>query len=143
MVEPEPMMEKIPVVEEPIAVSGVTDPNKKMDPDEIAALFASMGGNVDKPDPVVEPEPMVESQPIEEPEPAKQIDMSDPNKKMNPDEIAALIASMGASDNEPKEEPVVIMEPEPVLEEKPPMPDMSDPNIKMTPDEIAALIANM
>ncbi len=33
--------------------------------------------------------------------------------------------------------------PEPVAEEKPPMPDLSDPNKVLSPDEIAALFANM
>ena len=34
-------------------------------------------------------------EPIPEPEPAKEVDMSDPNKMMSPDDIAALLASMG------------------------------------------------
>ena len=39
------------------------------------------------------------------------------------------------------EEPVKI--PEPVVEEKSPLPDMSDPGHVMTPEEIAALLGNM
>ena len=92
---------------------------------------------------------MIESEPIVEPEPimeqAPAVDLSDPNKKMNPDEIAALIASMGAGESESvvESEPEPIVEPEPVEEEKPPMPDLSDPNRTLSPDEIAALIANI
>ena len=68
--------------------------------------------------------------------------MSDPNKALNADEIAALFANMA-----PAEEPAPVVE-EPVIEapveeEKPPMPDLSDPNKVMSPDEIAALIANL
>ena len=58
---------------------------------------------------------------------------------MDQDDIAALIASMTGGDETPVAEP----EPEPVVEEKPPMPDLSDPNKVMTPEEIAALLANM
>lgn len=59
-------------------------------------------------------------------------DLSNPNKMMTPEEIAALISSVEDTPEEPK-----------VEEEKPPMPDLSDPNKVMTPDEIAALIANL
>ena len=70
-------------------------------------------------------------EPIKEEKPPMP-DLSNPNKVMTPDEIAALLANMG-------EEPEV----EPIKEEKPPMPDLSNPNKVMTPDEIAALIANL
>ena len=90
-------------------------------------------------------EPAVELEPIAEPEPEPVVeekppmpDLSDPNKQMSPDEIAALLANMGGDDT-PAAEP----EPEPIVEEKPPMPDLSDPNKQMSPDEIAALFANM
>ena len=90
-------------------------------------------------------EPAVELEPIAEPEPEPIVeekppmpDLSDPNKMMSPDDIAALLANMGGDDT-PAAEP----EPEPVVEEKPPMPDLSDPNKQMSPDEIAALFANM
>lgn len=84
-------------------------------------------------EPKPEPEPIVEDVP---PMP----DMSDPNKVMSPDDIAALLANMNATQPvEPEPEP----EPEPIVEEKPPMPDMSDPNRSMSPDEIAALFANL
>ncbi len=90
-------------------------------------------------EPVVEPEPIVESEPVVEPvveEKPPMPDLSDPNKALNPDEIAALFANM-SGDSEPAPEP------EPVVEEKPAMPDLSDPNKVMSPDEIAALIANL
>ena len=61
-------------------------------------------------------------------------DMSDPNKMMSPDDIAALLANMS-----PAEETA----PEPVVEEKPAMPDLSDPNKPMSQDEIAALLASL
>ena len=167
MVEPEPVIESEPIVEpEPIMeqapAADLSDPNKKMNPDEIAALIASMGAGesepVTEPEPVAEPELVAEPEPVAEPESNVELepievastpapDLSDPNKKMNPDEIAALIASMGAGESEPvaepEPEPEPIVESEPVVEEKPPMPDLSDPNRTLSPDEIAALIANI
>ena len=85
---------------------------------------------------VIEEEPVVEEIP---PMP----DLSDPNKQMSPDDIAALFANLAGGDT-PAEE-VVELEEEiaSVEEEKPPMPDLSDPNKVMSPDEIAALIANL
>lgn len=80
--------------------------------------------------------------PVEEPvieEKPQMPDLSDPNKQMSPDDIAALFANMAPSEPEPVVEPAV----EPVVEEKPPIPDLSDPNKVMSPDEIAALIANL
>lgn len=82
----------------------LSDPNRAMSPDEIAALFANMGNdnNADKvEEPVeetVEPEDIPE--PIEEPEAVKEAPLqpeepADPNKALSPDEIAALFASMG------------------------------------------------
>ena len=126
----------------------LSDPNKKMSPDEIAALFANMSGDAPKeevkeePKPV-EPEPAVEEPVAEEKPPMP--DLSDPNKTMSPDEIAALFANM--SDDAPKQEDKPV-EPEPIVEEpaaeeKLPMPDLSDPNKTLSPDEIAALFANM
>ena len=88
----------------------LSDPNRSMSADEIAALFANMGSN-DKaagsepvsepiPESEPEPEPIPEPEPVQEPEsiPEKEPltdDMSDPNKQLSPDEIAALFASMG------------------------------------------------
>ena len=138
----EPVMEPIvePVIEaeeEPSAPAiDLSDPNKKLGDDEIAALFASMGASEPASEPVEEPivDPVIEAE--EEPS-APAIDLSDPNKKLDADEIAALFASMGAS--EPEEEPVV----EPVVEPAAPEIDLSDPNKKLSADEIAALFAAM
>lgn len=176
--------------EEP-AMSDLSDPNKKMSDDDIAALLASMNvgdepatptteaqddlalddsmmddisldsissGDISIDDVVLddfaqepideiedisgisdinieESEVALELEVIPEPEPEKLAmpDLSDPNKKMSDDEIAALIANMGG-DSAPE------LEPEP---EKPAMPDLSDPNKQLSPDEIAALFANM
>ncbi len=106
------------VEEEKTPMPDLSNPNKVMTPDEIAALLANIGE---------EPE----AEPVKEEKPPMP-DLSNPNKVMSPDEIAALVANMG---EEPKAEPV--------KEEKPPMPDLSNPNKVMTPDEIAALIANL
>ena len=166
--EPEPMTEEQPVAEEKPPMSDLSDPNKKMNPDEIAALFANMSGEVPKeevkeeskaaePAITMEQAPeIVEEKPIEEEQPPMP-DLSDPNKKMSPDEIAALFANV--SGEVPKEEvkeeskaaePAITMEqvPEiveekPIEEQQPPMPDLSDPNKTLSPDEIAALFANM
>lgn len=143
-----PEVNEEPVVEEKPPMPDLSDPNKKMSPDEIAALFANMSGDAPKeevkeePKPV-EPEPAVEEPAAEEKPPMP--DLSDPNKTMSPDEIAALFANM--SDDAPKQEDKPV-EPEPIVEEpaaeeKPPMPDFSDPNKTLSPDEIAALFANM
>ena len=46
----------------------LSDPNKMMSPDDIAALFANMGGDsAPAAEPVVEPEPIVEPEPMPEP----------------------------------------------------------------------------
>ncbi len=82
----------------------LSDPDRSMSPDEIAALFANMGNdnNADKveepAEETVEPENIPE--PIEEPEAVKEAplqpeELADPNKALSPDEIAALFASMG------------------------------------------------
>ena len=60
-----------------------------MDQDDIAALIASMTGGDAAP--VAEPEPMPE--PVAEEIPPMP-DLSDPNKVMTPEEIAALLANM-------------------------------------------------
>ena len=155
--EPEPIVEE-PVAEEKTGMPDMSDPNKPMSPDDIAALLANMGGDAAaepvaeeipvveaEPEPIVEEIPIVEAEPIvEEPvaeEKTGMPDMSDPNKPMSPDDIAALFANMGDSTAaEPMAaEPII----EPIAEEKPAMPDMSDPNKPMSPDDIAALFANM
>lgn len=142
----EPIMEEAPAEEVP-PMPDLSDPNKVMTPEEIAALIANTGAEESVAEEPVAEEPIIEEAIIEE-APAEEVppmpDLSDPNKVMTPEEIAALIANTGAE--EPvAEEPVAeepIME-EASVEEAPPMPDLSDPNKVMTPDEIAALIANM
>lgn len=113
LVEPDPIPEEAIVEEandenlpeeELSPMPDLSDPNRAMSPDEIAALFANMGNddNADKAgEPVeetVEPEDIPE--PIEEPEAVKEAPLqpeepADPNKALSPDEIAALFASMG------------------------------------------------
>ena len=113
LVEPDPIPEDAIVEEandenrpeeELSPMLDLSDPNRAMSPDEIAALFANMGNddNADKAgEPVeetVEPEDIPE--PIEEPEAVKEAPLqpeepADPNKALSPDEIAALFASMG------------------------------------------------
>ena len=113
LVEPDPIPEDAIVEEandenlpeeELSPMPDLSDPNRAMSPDEIAALFANMGNddNADKAgEPVeetVEPEDILE--PIEEPEAVKEAPLqpeepADPNQALSPDEIAALFASMG------------------------------------------------
>ncbi len=113
LVEPDPIPEDAIVEEandenlpeeELSPMPDLSDPNRAMSPDEIAALFANMGNddNADKAgEPVeetVEPEDIPET--IEEPEAVKEAPLqpeepADPNKALSPDEIAALFASMG------------------------------------------------
>ena len=69
-----------------------------MSPDDIAALFASMAGDAPaegpaEEEPVVAEEPVVEEEPIAEELPPMP-DLSDPNRALTPDEIAALIANL-------------------------------------------------
>ena len=113
LVEPDPIPEEAIVdeaddenlpEEELPPMPDLSDPNRSMSPDEIAALFANMGNdnNADKveehAEETVEPENIPE--PIEEPEAVKEAPLqpeepADPNKALSPDEIAALFASMG------------------------------------------------
>ena len=62
-----------------------------MSPDDIAALFANMAGN----DATAEETAQIEEEiaGVEEEKPPMP-DLSDPNKVMSPDEIAALIANL-------------------------------------------------
>lgn len=107
-------------------------------------------------DMAVEPEPVAVPEPVKEELPPPMPVIDDPNKKMSPDEIAALFASMGAASGPAQEEkpapepesisftipepdPIAIPDPEPI--QTPPLPEMDDPNKKMSPDDIAALIA--
>ncbi len=113
LVEPDPIPEDAIVdeaddenlpEEELSPMPDLSDPNRAMSPDEIAALFANMGNdnNADKveepAEETVEPEDIPE--PVEEPEAVKEAPLqpeepADPNKALSPDEIAALFASMG------------------------------------------------
>lgn len=146
IIEPEPVVEPEPVAEPVIDLS---DPGKKLGDDEIAALFASMSQDMatmeekaaeEVPEPVIEeaaPQPVVESEPAAT---TPAVDLSDPNKKLGDDEIAALFASMSqeVTESAPESEPVVEPEPAPA-----PAVDLSDPNKQLSPDEIAALFASM
>lgn len=99
--EPEPIPE--PVKDSEVPMPDLSDPNKMMSPDDISALLASMAADTQSaaslPDVEEsveeEPEPVLE--PISEPEEEKppMPDMSDPNRQMSPDEIAALFANLG------------------------------------------------
>ena len=100
-VEAEPIVEEVPkqsASEEKPAMPDLSDPNKTLSPDEIAALFANMPDNAPKEEEKpVEAEPIVEEVPQEQPateEKSPMPDLSDPNKTLSPDEIAALFANM-------------------------------------------------
>lgn len=92
--EPEPIPEPEPVAKEVPPMPDLSDPNKVMSPDDIEALLASMASESEtlqeeaQPEPIPEPEPVVEETP-------SMPDLSDPNRAMSPDEIAALFANLG------------------------------------------------
>lgn len=92
----EPIMEEAPAEEVP-PMPDLSDPNKVMTPEEIAALIANTGAEESVAEEPVAEEPIIE-EPIIEEAPAEEVppmpDLSDPNKVMTPDEIAALIANM-------------------------------------------------
>ena len=137
-VEPEVVAE--PVVEEIPPMPDMSDPNKKMSPDDIAALFANLEAeNTPAEEPIAQPEVVVE--PVVEDVPPMP-NLSDPNKQMSPDDIAALFANMAGGDA-PVEEVAEVENEIEAAEELPPMPDLSDPNKVMSPEDIAALIANL
>ncbi len=122
--EPEPKIESAaelvaepeaePEIEELPPEPDLSDPNKMMSPDDIAALLASINSEAaaepevvadevaaDIPDePVGQPE-VLDTQIVSEPEQetatdaSPMPDLSDPNKVMSPDEIAALFANLG------------------------------------------------
>ena len=135
--EPEIVAE--PAAEEVPPMPDLSDPNKKLSPEEIAAMFAN-ADSVSAPEaveePVVDSEPEIVAEPaVEEVSPMS--DLSEPNKKLSQEEITAIFANADSM-SEPADEPVAASEPE-----IPPMPDLSDPNKKLSDDEIAALIANL
>lgn len=79
-----------------------SDPNKKMSPDDIAALLENLSSNDnamakdEQAAPKAE-EMKPEAEPEEEPQAdldVPGVDLSDPNKMMSPDDIAALIANL-------------------------------------------------
>lgn len=164
--EPEIAPEPAPVSEP--AMTSFPNTNNAMTPDDIAALLAGIGAGppqtpvIPEPEPIIEPEikaasePEIgvkpEAAPVSEPAPAVP-DFSDPNKVMSPDDIAALLESVGtdsssaasSSDDNINDLDVLagldmLME---ESQEKPAMPDFSDPNKVMSPDDIAALLANI
>ncbi len=107
---PEPVAEEKP--EEAPVSSGVdlSDPNKPLSADDIAALFAQANAVTEEPEeelpdisipelepeeePVEIPEPVAEEKPEEAPA-SSGVDLSDPNKTLSADDIAALFAAMG------------------------------------------------
>ena len=80
-----------PVVQEPAPAND--DPNKKMSPEDIAALFASASLALE-PEPST-PAPKTAIEALSKPAPAVTPVSDDPNKKMSPEDIAALFASAG------------------------------------------------
>lgn len=132
----EPLMEE-PLVEEAMPEEVLMDEPLIEEPmiSEEPLVEEAMPEEVLMDEPLVE-EPMIPDEPL-------MPDMSDPNKMMSPDDIAALIANV-SSDEKSVEEPVVSEEIEEEPEEEDIMiPDMSDPNKMMSPEDIAALIANL
>ena len=110
--EPEPVAEPEPIpAPEPVAeavqpaAEPAPDPNRSLSPDEIAALFANMGNDSEpeaKEESAPEPEPEVTEEPVAAETTEAPVDtappmpdLSDPNKTLSPDEIAALFANMG------------------------------------------------
>ena len=140
VVDSEPEAATESAVEEVSPMPDLPDPNKKLSPEEIAAMFAnadSVSAPEEVEEPVVDSEPEIVAEPaVEEVSPMP--DLPDPNKKLSQEEIAAIFANADDSMSEPADEPVAANEPE-----IPPMPDLSDPNKKLSDDEIAALIANL
>ncbi len=104
IVEPEPIAEPEPTVEpQPIAEpeptvepEAVAEPEPIVEPESVAEPEPTV-----EPQPIAEPEPTIEPQPVAEPqpeEPAEELppmpDLSDPNKQLSADEIAALFANL-------------------------------------------------
>lgn len=96
-VETESVTEPTPVEEKP--VEEPSDPNRQLSPDEIAVLFAGAQGGAAEPAKEETPAPAEEKPVAEEPKAAEApkapgVDMSDPNRNLTPDEIAALIGNL-------------------------------------------------
>ncbi len=117
--EPEPEPGAVPPMPD------LSDPNKVMSPDDIAALLSNMNADTagSEPDSIQGIEP--ESGSIEG--------------------IGSDAESIGESELGPIPGLEAVSEPEPAPEPEaaPPMPDLSDPNKVMSPDDIAALFANL
>lgn len=95
--EPEELFVAEPEPEEPgdmFASSGVdlSDPNRPLSADDIAALFAQAEGAAEEP--VTEEEEPTEEKP-EDALASSGVDLSDPNRTLSADDIAALVASLG------------------------------------------------
>lgn len=117
--EPEPEIESAaepeaePEIEELPPEPDLSDPNKMMSPDDIAALLASINSEA-----AAEPEVVA-------------------------DEVAADIPDEPAGQPEVLDTQIVSEPEQETATDAPPMPDLSDPNKVMSPDEIAALFANL
>ena len=136
----EPAVEEpMPVVEEPAPV--IEEPEPVVE--EAAPVIEEPEPVVEEPEPIIEepaPEPVVEEvAPVVEesaPAAAPEVDLSDPNKQLSPDEIAALFASMSDNGADKTPEPVVeepapvIEEPEPVVEEAAPVIEEPEPVVE-------------
>ena len=89
-----------PIVEEEAPpMPDLSDPNKKLSPEEIAAMFANAGSVTEEAaEEKIAEENVTEAVEVEEPVVEKETppmpDLSDPNKKLSPEEIEALIASL-------------------------------------------------
>ena len=90
----EPVKEE-PVKEELPPMPDLSDPNKAMNPDEIAALFANLaGGDSGDTADTTDDDFGLDDISIPEEEVPPMPDLSDPNKMMSPEDIAALIANL-------------------------------------------------
>ena len=127
------------------------DPNAKLSPDQIAALFASANAGSSAEQTLEEKDKEAEPTP-EEPKTEANIPpvSEDPNAKLSPDQIAALFASANAGDNSDSstdsaadtDSSTENTESEEKPEESKPEAG-GDPNRMMTPEEIEALFSKV
>lgn len=127
------------------------DPNAKLSPDQIAALFASANAGSSAEQTSEEKDKEAEPTP-EEPKTEANIPpvSEDPNAKLSPDQIAALFASANAGDNSDSstdsaadtDSSTENTESEEKPEESKPEAG-GDPNRMMTPEEIEALFSKV
>lgn len=132
-----------PVSEEKPPMPDLSDPNRPMSPEEIAALLANMTQDVENAESAEKQE---EEVPIEkaseeslENQPTIEILNADESEEAPLMEILDDIVPEQLL-NEVNDQVVLDTKEE---ENKMPMPDLSDPNKKLSADEIAALFANM